>query len=77
MERHLFHNRVQLKAMESQMKELEKVRPTENVIKEVPQENDHTLFVDDLVRERDRQVCENGKQLTTETACKRGGGGSE
>ena len=63
--------------MENQMRELEKVGPAENAIKDVPHENEHTLFVDDLVRERDRQVCEYGRHLTTETACERGGGGSD
>lgn len=42
------------------MKELEKAKPATDAPKEVPPANDHTLFVDDLIRERDRQVCEHG-----------------
>ena len=63
-----------MKATETQLKELEKAKPATDAPKDVPPANDLTLFVDDLIRERDRQVCELGKRFTAENSRERGGG---
>ena len=55
LQQELAELKVQLKATETQLRELEKAKPATDAPKEVPPANDHTLFVDDLIRERDRQ----------------------